>query len=80
MNIYRLTRIEPLAPLAALKSCLANYQSPTPADLMNFQIGIAAQEASDLDFVPAVFRKSGHSSAMSTGAHDPARGSSDSQN
>jgi hypothetical protein len=59
VNIYRLTRVESLAPLAALKACLGNYQSPIPADLMNFQIGIATQEASYLDFVPAVFRKSG---------------------
>jgi hypothetical protein len=59
VNSYRLTRVESLAPLAALKACLGNYQSPIPADLMNFQIGIATQEASYLDFVPAVFRKSG---------------------
>ena len=40
----------------ALADCLDDYQNPVPKDVMDFQIGIAVREASDLDFVPQVFR------------------------
>jgi hypothetical protein len=56
VKIYRLIRVEGIAPNAALKQCLAGYQSPVPAEVMDFQIGLAAREASDLDFVPEIFR------------------------
>ena len=33
------------------------YQNPIPEDIMVFQIGLAAREAGDLDFVAKMFRK-----------------------
>ena len=39
-----------------LRAILASYQNPVPADVMAFQIGIAAREASDGEFVPPEFR------------------------
>jgi len=35
---------------------LTGYQHPVPADVMNFQIALAAKEATDGDFVPEIFR------------------------
>ena len=43
-------------PLTVLRDILADYQSPVPPEVMQFQIGLAAKVASDLDFVPAMFR------------------------
>ncbi len=42
--------------LAALYDCLDEYQNPVPEETMRFQIGLAVREASDLAFVPEVFR------------------------
>jgi hypothetical protein len=43
-------------PVAALESCLADYQAPVAAETMRFQIGLAVREATELRFVPEVFR------------------------
>ena len=47
-----------LAPRSrnALKDTLDGYQNPVPPDVMQFQIALAAREASDGDFVPETFR------------------------
>jgi hypothetical protein len=39
-----------------LAACLAEYQNPIAAEVMAFQIQIAASESTDLEFAPAVFR------------------------
>lgn len=56
VKLYRSVRVEGLSPADALRETLDNYQAPVPADVMNFQIGLAAREASDGDFVPEAFR------------------------
>jgi len=55
--VYRLAKTRSVEPLEALIDCLDEYQNPVPSDVMEFQIGLAVREASDLDFVPATFRK-----------------------
>jgi hypothetical protein len=56
VKIYRLVRTSNTNPADALKRSLADYQNPVPLDTMEFQIGLAVCEASDLEFVPALFR------------------------
>jgi SpoVK/Ycf46/Vps4 family AAA+-type ATPase len=57
VKIYRLVRTGSGNLDEVLQSCLADYQNPVPADVMSYQIGLAVSEASDLDFVPQLFRK-----------------------
>lgn len=57
IKVYRLAKTRSVEPLEALIDCLDEYQNPVPSDVMEFQIGLAVREASDLDFVPAAFRK-----------------------
>jgi len=40
-----------------LPDCLTEYQNPIAPEVMEFQIQIAANEASALEFVPQVFRR-----------------------
>jgi len=42
---------------SALEGMLADYQNPISREVLETQIRLAVQEASDLDFVPAAFRK-----------------------
>ena len=56
IKVYRLTKTRGLSPLEALRDCLDDYQSPIAEEVMKFQIGLAVKEASDLSFVPEVFR------------------------
>jgi len=56
VKLYRAVRTEGLSPIDALRDTLDGYQNPVPADVMQFQIAIAAREASDGDFVPEAFR------------------------
>ncbi|HZN63765.1 MAG TPA: AAA family ATPase [Tepidisphaeraceae bacterium] len=56
VKLYRLTKTENKSPEDALKAVLTDYQNPVPPEVMDFQIALAVREASDLDFVPAVFR------------------------
>ncbi|HEX9984061.1 MAG TPA: ATP-binding protein [Thermoanaerobaculia bacterium] len=57
VKLYRVVRTENRAPMDALRDVLEGYQTPVPADVMEFQIQLAAREASDGDFVPEVFRR-----------------------
>jgi SpoVK/Ycf46/Vps4 family AAA+-type ATPase len=57
VKAYRHSRTQNVAPPAALEACLADYQNPVPADVLEFQMRIAVREATDLAFVPAPFRK-----------------------
>jgi hypothetical protein len=56
VKAYRRSRTESLSAEAALLACLEGYQNPVPADVLEFQMRIAVREATDLAFVPAVFR------------------------
>jgi hypothetical protein len=56
VKIYRQVRTGPAALNDVLNSCLADYQSPIAPEVMNFQIQIASSEATDLEFVPPMFR------------------------
>lgn len=59
VKVYRLVRTKEVSPEEALRQCLSGYQNPVPGEVLDFQIGLAVAEASDLDFVPAVFRTRG---------------------
>jgi len=56
VKLYRSVRTTKTEPMEALRNILSDYQNPVPADVMQFQIAIAAREASDGEFVPARFR------------------------
>ncbi|HET7435450.1 MAG TPA: hypothetical protein VFN10_12150, partial [Thermoanaerobaculia bacterium] len=56
VKLYRSVRAEQRTPADALRDTLDGYQNPVPLDVMEFQIALAAREASDGDFVPEVFR------------------------
>jgi hypothetical protein len=56
VKLYRSVRTEGLSAVDALRDTLDQYQPPVPADIMEFQIALAAREASDGDFVPDLFR------------------------
>ena len=43
-------------PPDAVRKTLTGYQNPVPLDVLQFQIGLAAKEASDGEFVPEQFR------------------------
>jgi hypothetical protein len=57
VKVYRMVRTEKKSPADALRECLTDYQNPVPRDVMKFQIQLAVDEASDLDFVPKIFRE-----------------------
>ncbi|HUP61377.1 MAG TPA: AAA family ATPase [Thermoanaerobaculia bacterium] len=57
VKLYRAVRTEGLSPVDALRDTLDGYQNPVPPDVMEFQISLAAREASDGDFVPEPFRR-----------------------
>jgi len=40
-----------------LRECLSEYQNPIAPEVMEFQIRVAVNEASALEFVPPVFRR-----------------------
>ncbi|MFP6907057.1 MAG: AAA family ATPase [Verrucomicrobiota bacterium] len=57
MKIYRTVKTEGVSPDEALVGILEDYQNPVPEEVMDFQIRIAINEASDLDFVPDYYAK-----------------------
>ncbi|MCB1230511.1 MAG: ATP-binding protein [Verrucomicrobiae bacterium] len=57
IKTYRIAKTREVDAVEALRDCLDEYQNPVPKDVMDFQIAIAVREASDLDFVPAIFRE-----------------------
>lgn len=57
IKVYRLVKTKSLEAMQALRDCLDDYQNPIAREVMEFQIGLAVSEASDLDFVPEVFRE-----------------------
>ena len=56
IKVYRLMKTRGLEPVAALRDCLDEYQNPVSAEIMQAQIRMAVEEASDLSFVPEMFR------------------------
>jgi len=56
VKIYRLVRTSNSSALDVLKTTLSEYQNPVPLDTLQFQIRLAVNEASDLEFVPSEFR------------------------
>lgn len=56
IKVYRHVKTQNVDAVEALRACLDEYQNPIPGDVMDFQIGLAVREASDLDFVPQEFR------------------------
>jgi hypothetical protein len=57
MKIYRQVRTSASSLNDVLLDCLTEYQNPIAPEVMEFQIQIAANEASALEFVPQVFRR-----------------------
>ena len=55
VKAYRLVKTEGKQPLEALRLCLADFQDPVPRAVMDFQIRLAIEEASDRSFVPSAF-------------------------
>ncbi|MEM6279113.1 MAG: AAA family ATPase [Verrucomicrobiota bacterium] len=56
IKVYRLVKTKQISAVDALLDSLDEYQNPIPQEVMDFQIGLAVREASDLDFVPENFR------------------------
>jgi len=56
VKAYRMCRTENVAPAAALARCLAGYQSAIPQDVLELQMRLAIQEATDLAFVAEELR------------------------
>jgi hypothetical protein len=57
MRVYRTVRTSNTQVDAVLGECLAEYQNPIAPEVMDFQIRTAVNEASALEFVPAMFRR-----------------------
>ena len=57
MKIYREVRTSSASLDDVLRQCLVEYQNPIQPEVMAFQIQIAADEASELEFVPPAFRR-----------------------
>jgi hypothetical protein len=57
MKVYRQVRTSSSSLDDVLVQCLTEYQNPIAPEVMNFQIQIAVNEASALEFVPEVFRR-----------------------
>src|SRR5262249_42743202 len=57
VKIYRFVRTSSASPVEATRASLTDYQNPVPLETLEYQIRLAVAEASDLEFVPAVFRQ-----------------------
>ena len=56
VKAYRMCRTERVDPAAALARCLEGYQSAIPQDVLELQMRLAIQEATDLAFVAEELR------------------------
>jgi hypothetical protein len=63
VKAYRMCRTESAAPAAALARCLVGYQSAIPQDVLELQMRLAIQEATDLAFVAEELRHYANSGA-----------------
>jgi hypothetical protein len=57
VKAYRMVQTQGITAEEALRAVLAGYQNPVPREVMEFQIGLAIREASDMEFVPDAIRK-----------------------
>ncbi|MGA2098106.1 MAG: AAA family ATPase [Candidatus Acidiferrum sp.] len=57
MKVYRQVRTSSSSLDDVLQECLNEYQNPIAPEVMQFQIQLAAAEASALEFVPQIFRR-----------------------
>jgi hypothetical protein len=57
VKAYRHSKTANVPGGAALEASLVGYQNPVPADVLEFQMRIAIREATDLGFVPPLFRE-----------------------
>ena len=57
VKAYRMVRTESISAAAALGRCLLNYQNPIATEILEAQIRLAVQEATDLSFVPKELRQ-----------------------
>jgi ATPase family associated with various cellular activities (AAA) len=57
VKAYRLSRTKNLGAIESLRACLSDYQPPVRPEVIQFQIDIALNEATDIAFVPERFRK-----------------------
>ena len=56
MNIYRQVKTTNAKIEDVVSACVAEYQNPIAAEVMDFQIELARREATALEFVPNAFR------------------------
>lgn len=56
VKAYRVSRTEAVAPATALARCLDGYQNAIPQEVLELQMRLAIQEASDLAFVAEELR------------------------
>jgi SpoVK/Ycf46/Vps4 family AAA+-type ATPase len=56
VKAYRLIRTESLPPFEALRRCLEDYRPAIPPEVMELQIQLALDEASDASFIPPSMR------------------------
>ena len=57
IKVYRMMKTKGMTPVEALKDSLSEYQNPVPHEIIEAQIDMAVDEASDLRFVPEMFRR-----------------------
>jgi SpoVK/Ycf46/Vps4 family AAA+-type ATPase len=57
MKIYRQVRTSSASLDDVFRECLTEYQNPIAPEVMQFQIQLAVNEASALEFVPEIFRR-----------------------
>ena len=60
VKVYRMVKTKQLTPQAALAEALETYQPAVSRETMEFQVGLAVSEASDLSFVPESLRPFGN--------------------
>lgn len=56
LKLYRVLRAHGKTTAEALRAVLTDYQAPIAREVMDFQIGLAVSEATDMEFVPPMFR------------------------
>ncbi len=55
-KVYRLVITREIPPRDALRDILIDYQHPVAREIMDFQIDLAVNESTDMEFVPERFR------------------------
>ena len=57
VKTYRAVRTKGLDPLSAYRESLCDYRPPVSPELMDFQVQLAMDEATDISFVPSLFQE-----------------------